>query len=1474
MDYVEMHGTGTQPGDRIEMDSVSSIFAPRGIKKRKRPVFVGSVKSNIGHGEAVSGASSLVKCLLMFEKNKIPPQCAIGTINEGFPKELGERNLGIAFDSINFQRDSLRPRAIFINNFSAAGGNTALLLQDGPGKIPLKRDPRTNHIVVASAKSPSALKQNVQRLAHWIQKHPDLDLGSLAYTTTARRKHYAYRLAISLSNISNLSENIITLECPTSPISNIPPNIAFVFTGQGSYYVSMGASLFEHNMLFRRLLTDFDRMARIQGYPSFLDLITGEARDPDLETVSPVVVQISLVCIQMALAKLWQSWGIMPGVVIGHSLGEYAALYTAGVLHASDTINLVGRRARLLIEKCSEHSHGMLVVRSDQEHLDPFISSEIEVACVNSPQETVVSGCIGAITKLQSNLVRSGIKCKMLQVPFAFHSWQMEPLLEPFARAASSTIFNKPNIHLISPLLGQVFNSEHILGPSYLSRHCRETVNFLGALKSAWEDKIVDNDTIWMEMGPQPLCSNMIKSTFNSEITVLPTLRQGEDAWSTVAFSLASLYKSGAQISWSEYHKDFGSALEVLRLPTYAFDYKNYWIQYENDWCLTKGKKNYLQLQKETEFLTTSVHKIVQQEIQSHSTTIIAESNLEDPLLRAAISGHLVHGVALCPSSLYADMAITIGEYGHKLIKHDDEDRHVNVRSMEVHKPLIIEYSGPIIRPVLRIEAQFDLGEGSATIKYISLSADRKSQVDHADCIIQFESATAWLAEWRRIKFLVESRISHLSTSPGVHRIYRGMAYKLFSSMVDYDPKYRGMKEVHLDSGNLEATSLVSFQCAAQDGTFSQSPYCIDSLAHLSGFVVNANDQIDQSKAYLSQGWETMRFSRKLDLGRSYRAYIKMESVPGAEQVVSGDLYVFEDSDIVAVVGGIKFQCVPRKLLDILLKTSMGDAAAQSVPARLQPQPRNNHLPGSLPPRQENFQTRSRLKATDTFHQILSIIAQEIGCNTDELTGSVSFAALGVDSLMSLAIVGRLREELDVDMSNAIFLRFPTISELERYFDQSDGDGSRSPINTIGGRSTSTASTISTFTDITEYSFNGEEALSPSETGIDGDRHLIEKVRCTIASEMGIDVDEIRSETDLRVLGMDSLMSLSILSHLRETTSLSLDSNFLTINTSMAEIESSLGLRKVQPRSALPTSEAPHLSAPKVSKSASKPLGLHPAAQPILLQGNSRICERTLFLLPDGSGSCATYANIPKISDQLAVYGLNCPFMRDPSSFTIGIPAVVGIYLAAIKRLQPEGPYFIGGWSAGGVLAYELTRQLLQSGERVRKLVLIDSPFPIGLEALPSSFHQFCAEIGLLQSDGREMPSWLLPHFAASVRELTAYSQLLGDVDLDVSGMPQTTTIWARDGIVGKDGPRPDWDERISVPNSMKWLSENRSDLGTNGWEKLVGVGNVRCVNTRGNHFTMMREPIVGIHIRSLRRKITNREPSGPRSGRADSGGS
>jgi naphtho-gamma-pyrone polyketide synthase len=183
----------------------------------------------------------------------------------------------------------------------------------------------------------------------------------------------------------------------------------------------------------------------------------------------------------------------------------------------------------------------------------------------------------------------AGLKCLVLPTPYAFHSSQVDTIMEPFEKLARSIAFQKPAIPVISPLLSGVVTLDEVFGPDYLASHARKTVNFEGALAAAKKENLVDENTIWIEIGPAPVCSSFVKSSLGTKITTAPSLRKKEDAWRTLTSSLSVLHRNGVSIDWNEMYRGYGSTHRVLALPRYSFDNKNYWIDYANNWQLTKG---------------------------------------------------------------------------------------------------------------------------------------------------------------------------------------------------------------------------------------------------------------------------------------------------------------------------------------------------------------------------------------------------------------------------------------------------------------------------------------------------------------------------------------------------------------------------------------------------------------------------------------------------------------------------------------------------------------------------------------------------------------------------------------------------------------------------------------------------------------------------------------------------------------------
>ena len=524
-----------------------------------------------------------------------------------------------------------------------------------------------------------------------------------------------------------------------------------------------------------------------------------------------------------------------------------------------------------------------------------------------------------------------------------------------------------------------------------------------------------------------------------------------------------------------------------------------------------------------------------------------------------------------------------------------------------------------------------------------------------------------------------------------------------------------------------------------------------------------------------------------------------------------------------------QFQGVPRSVLDGLKSLAGGPKTFKKAPTSkaveaptkskaLAPAPAQKQLL----PNPESFVSAKPSIA----NKVLAIVAEEVGLSISDLVPTANFGDFGVDSLLSLNIAGRFREELGLDVESSLFSDCPTVKELLAFLcpEKETRASSMTPTSTApttpGLESLSAATST---TDETDYSIIDVNEISNDNA------NLLDTIRLTIAEEIGIPVEELTGSLSFSDVGMDSLLSLTVLGKLREVVDIELSGSLFSNNNTLDEVSAALGLTPSKPAS------APQVQITSPIKSVS-----HPPSSSILLQGNPKTASKILFLFPDGSGSATSYAPLPRLSQDLAVYGLNCPYMKTPESFTCPLSDLTPVYLSEIRRRQPHGPYNFGGWSAGGICAFDAAQQLDREGEKVERLILIDSPFPVGLEKLPPRLYDFFDSIGLFGSGKQSPPPWLIKHFLAFVDALDQYSVKPFS---NPANAPKTHIIWARDGVLNglSEGQKRGLVLRSDDPREMKWLLNDRSDFSGNGWEGLVGRGKVVVVCMAGaNHFTMM----------------------------------
>ncbi|GFF28250.1 conidial yellow pigment biosynthesis polyketide synthase [Aspergillus udagawae] len=1029
VDLVEMHGTGTQAGDAAEIESVTRVFSPS-VPRRLHPLYISSVKANVGHGEAAAGITALIKALLILQHNAIPRHVGIKTVlNSRFP-DLERLNVRIPMETIPWPYRSDRKRLIMVNNFSAAGGNTSLLLEEPPVRPDPHGPPQTRFVVAVSAKSTISLRRNLERLITWLEGNPSTQLASLAYTTTARRIHHKYHIAVHGASITEIVQGLHRRlpNVETRRLVNKPPSVAFVFSGQGSFYMGVSGQLFQEYPPYREQIQRLDEICQQNGFGSILPAITDAG--VDVSQLSALVTQLATVCVQIALCRFWRTLGVKPAVVVGASLGEYAALYAAGALSASDVIFLVGQRALLMQTLCTANSHGMLAVQATVDDIRRCVQGRAyEVACINGPQSITITASIKDI---------------------------MEPILDRYEEIAKSVPFRSLKIPFISPTLGDVaLEGRTLVASSYLRDNTRAPVRFAEALAKAQDMGLAGSHTAWVEIGVHPTYSGAVRATVADLEVIVPSLRSDETNWHTLAISMCTLQEAGVPLEWNEWYRPFESEVGLLNLPPYQWDLKNHWIQHNGDWLLVKDKR------PATDSVSTAppslrtalVHQILEESFWADGGEIMVQSDVMNKDFFAVASGHKMSGRPLVSVFAYTDIAFSLARYMYSRLKPESPLPAMDFGQVRVFQGLIPrkDQSQP---QWVRMRMQADLQRMAMQLSLYHLLDDTSQTPEEklASGFVTCGDRESWQDEWAGYAYLVTTRIAtlHQMADHGqASRVSRDLVYTLFKNIVDYSELYRGIQSAVLHG--LEAVADVIL-APSHDGRWTAPPHHIDPITHVAGLVLNAGHATDHHNTiYVMDGWKSMRFAEELVPGELYRSYVKMNPARNCSGFFFGDVYVLRGDRVIGNVREMTLRPLPRILMNRFFDPPDGDdgrlphqVQPRDLPQlRLQPSATTESSSGSdrkasgigspTPEVDLPITACERKANTQLVRDALALLAAETGMEPDCLTDETELSALGIDSLLSLVLKEKFATELQVDIQSSFFLESPTIRELKEY---------------------------------------------------------------------------------------------------------------------------------------------------------------------------------------------------------------------------------------------------------------------------------------------------------------------------------------------------------------------------------------------------------------------------------------------------------
>ena len=582
--YLEAHGTGTELGDPIELQAAAAALS--GDRTADNPLLVGSVKTNVGHLEAAAGMAGLIKVLLSIQNGQIP-----GQLNFENP------NPHIAWDDIPVRvltdatawpdSDS---KIAGVSAFGMSGTNAHVIVEAPPVRAthPVQsaeklttRETTGNHnepspsLVTLSAKNQDALFALAGQYGQALQNDPTIKLQSFAATTNVARSHFQHRACVVANNREAVVKSLFELQRGSGSDNCFigehrrQPRVAWQFTGQGSQYLGMAKQLFETYDLFRETIEECDRELRQWRDGSLLSCLFDD--DPTEDVNNTFWTQPAIFAIQKGLVQLLESWSLRPDVVFGHSVGQYAAACVAGVMSWSDGLRLISERGRLIADLPTGGC--MVAVFANRQAVESVLAEEATVSlAATNGTHVVVSGDEAAIERIIAKLKEQSVRTKKLTTSHAFHSAQMDSILEPFKRFADSVSFQPPNMPLICNVSGEVLGAEVKLDGEYWAAHIRQPVRFAESIESL---NGLGCEMV-MELGPHPVLTGMAAANWKGESSSLfSCLRRGDDDCQTLLGAVAKAYTLGREPNFAKMLAN--PNFIPVPLPTYPFQRRRFW---------------------------------------------------------------------------------------------------------------------------------------------------------------------------------------------------------------------------------------------------------------------------------------------------------------------------------------------------------------------------------------------------------------------------------------------------------------------------------------------------------------------------------------------------------------------------------------------------------------------------------------------------------------------------------------------------------------------------------------------------------------------------------------------------------------------------------------------------------------------------------------------------------------------------------